>query len=164
MLVSLLALDGYFFGGGRDSYQYPVDDMGMFVNMMNIVGSFSTLDDSYAKYLPEMEMDMDEYMGYSDVEEIQSYVKNVFGVEEADLSAYCEGSKVSFLLYLDRMRNEVSIDSVLREPRGVYEISGNVSIIEFGPTVHTFPYLLTVTKNEDSVFGYQVVSMSYGMR
>ena len=163
-LVSLLTLDGYFFGGGMDSYQYPVDNMGMFVNMMNIVGSFSTMDDSYAKYLPEMEMDMDEYMGYSNVEEIQSYVKNVFGIEAADMSAYSENGKVSFLLYLDRMKSEVSIDSVSRESDGTYEISGNVSIIEFGPTVSDFPYLLIVTKNEDSVFGYQVVSMSYGMR
>lgn len=163
-LVSLLTLDGYFFGGGMDSYQYPVDNMGMFVNMMNIVGSFSTMNDSYAKYLPEMEMDMDEYMGYSDVEEIQSYVNNVFGVEAADMSAYSENGKVSFLLYLDRMKSEVSIDSVARKSDGTYEISGNVSIIEFGPTVNTFPYLLIVTRNEDSVFGYQVVSMSYGMR
>lgn len=163
-LVSLLTLDGYFFGGGMDSYQYPVDNMGMFVNMMNIVGSFSTMDDSYAKYLPKMEMDMDEYIGYSDVEEIQSYVNHVFGVEAADMSAYSENGKVSFLLYLDRMKSEVSIDSVSRESDGTYEISGNVSIIEFGPTVNTFSYLLIVTKNEDSVFGYQVVSMSYGMR
>ena len=163
-LVSLLTLDGYFFGGGMDSYQYPVDNMGMFVNMMNIVGSFSTMDDSYVKYLPKMEMDMDEYMGYSDVEEIQSYVKNVFGIEAADMSAYSENGKVSFLLYLDRMKSEVSIDSVSKDSDGTYEIAGNVSIIEFGPTVSDFPYLLIVTKNEDSVFGYQVVSMSYGMR
>lgn len=51
-----------------------------------------------------------------------------------------------------------------RSSRKSHRILDNVSIIEIGPTVHTFPYLFIVTRNEDSVFGYQVVSMSYGMR
>lgn len=161
MLISLLTLNSYFFGGMAEEYRYPADDMGMLVTMMNIAGSFSTQDAAYAEYLPQMELHMDEYMGYSDVTEIQSYVKNVFGVENADLSAYSEGGKVAFLLYLDRQRSEVSIDTVKADADGVYEIAGNASVIEFGPTVYTFSYALTVIKNDDSVFGFQVLSLEY---
>lgn len=160
-LITLLTLDSYFYGGVMEGYQYPLQDMGMFVRLMNIVGSFSTMDAFYEEYLPQMEIDTVELQGYAEVAEIQSYIENLFGIENADLSAYCEGDKVKFDLYLDRMGTEVSIDSVMAGEAGSYEISGSASVIEFGPTVSTFSYQLTVIKNENSAFGYQVISMGY---
>lgn len=160
-LIDLLTFSSYFFGGEMEGYSYPVNDIEMNIRMIGMVGSFSLADDTYAKYLPPMEIDYENLTGYCNSEDMQDYLKNVFGVENVDLSAYSEGGKVVCSLLGDLILDDTQIDHVTVMQNGTYEIVGTAVVIEAGVYESAFPYQFTARKNDSSPYGYQVVSIAY---
>ena len=156
MLVSMLTLNSHFFGEDMDRNEYPVWNVGRGVQMITILGA----DEAYEKYLPPVEIDEMNWTGCVKAEDMRFYLETVFGIQDADLSAYCENDKVVCGLGGNMIETETSIaqSDALGSP--VYEISGTCSVME-EDMVSTYPYCLTVARNEESVFGFLVMSMQY---
>lgn len=156
MLVSMLTLNSHFFGEDMDRNEYPVRDVGRGVQMITILGA----GEAYEKYLPPVEIDETNWTGCVKAEDMRFYLETVFGIQDADLSAYCENDKVVCGLGGNMIETETSIaqSDALGSP--VYEISGTCSVME-EDMVSTYPYCLTVARNEESVFGFLVMSMQY---
>lgn len=159
-LISMLTFASYFYGEEMEGYDYPVNDIEMDIKLISLLESFSLVDEAYAKYLPPMEVDYEKWIGYCDVADIQDYLKNVFGVENVDLSAYSEEGRVACLLG-DLILEDTQIDHVTAMPDGTYKIEGTAVIIEAGVYESNFPYQFIARKNNSSPYGYQVVSIVY---
>ena len=120
MLVSMLTLNSHFFGEDMDRNEYPVWNVGRGVQMITILGA----DEAYEKYLPPVEIDEMNWTGCVKAEDMRFYLETVFGIQDADLSAYCENDKVVCGLGGNMIETETSIaqSDALGSP--VYEISG----------------------------------------
>ncbi len=156
VLAAMLTMNSYFFGEDMDRNEYPKGDVGRGVQMITILGA----DEAYEKYLPPVEIDEMNWTGSVSVEDMRFYLETVFGVQDADLSAYTQDDKVVCGLGGNIIETETSMEQADTLDGQVYEIRGTCSIME-ADTESTYPYYLVVTRNEDSIFGFQVMSMQY---
>lgn len=162
-LVAMLSLNSYFFGGDMYGGHYPADDVSVNMKLIDMIGDMGLTDSSYMEYLPPTETDAATLVRYCKPDDVQEYLKNVFGMENADISAFCEGDKAVFSMVGDYILADATIDHAGALPDGKYRISGTFSIwIATDIMEAAYPYEFTVIKNEESPFGFQVVSMEFG--
>lgn len=163
VLVSVLTLNSYHFGEDMYGYHYPVSDVSVDMTTIDILGNEGLRDSFYMEYLPPTETD-DTLIRYCDKEDVQLYLKNVFGIEDADISAYCEGDRVIFDMIGDTSTlQEVAIDRSVLISDNTYKIEGIYFAWYIDDTLESaYPYELTVIKNDASSFGFQVISMDFG--
>lgn len=161
VLVGILTLNCYHRSENMYGYHYPVNDLAVDMTTIDILGNQGLTDDVYMKYLPPTEKD-DALIRYCNVDDVQLYLKNVFGIENADISAYCEGNRVVFNMIGDFALTDSFIDDVATMSDGAYKIEGEFVLwIATGIPEAVYPYELTVIKNDASPFGFQVISMEY---
>ena len=94
VMTSVFTLNSYLFTDDMYGNSYPVSDLEAAMRLIDMMGCFAQTDDSYLRRLPAMEVEPQTLKKYFEIEDMKSYLKNVFGIEEADLSAYYEGDKV----------------------------------------------------------------------
>lgn len=161
-LVSMLSLNSYFFGGNMYDGHYPVDDVSVNMKLIDMLGNMGLTDRSYMEYLPPTETDDTTLIRYCKSDDVQDYLKNVFGIENADLSIYCDGDRVVFDMVGDYVWVEISIDDSVMMTDGIYKINGEFVLWNIEETPEAvYPYELTVMKNDVSPFGFQLISMEY---
>lgn len=162
VLVSVLTLNSYHFGEDMYSYHYPVSDVSAGMKIIDILGNQCQGESSYTQYLPPTEID-DALIRYCDKDDVQLYLKNVFGIEDADISAYCEGNRAVFDMIGDYIWTDTIIDQATMMSDGTYRVEGKfiLWLATDIPEV-VYPYELTVIKNSASPFGFQVISMDFG--
>lgn len=162
-LAAMLSLNSYFFGGDMYGGHYPADDVSVNMKLIDMIGNMGLTDSSYMEYLPPTETDAATLVRYCNPDDVQEYLKNVLGMENADISAFCEGDKAVFSMVGDYILADATIEHAGVSPDGKYRISGTFSI---GLTTDimeaAYPYEFTVIKNEESPFGFQVVTMEFG--
>lgn len=169
-LVGLAVMTDYFLGERMSGVFYNARDLAINMRFIDMVSLFAsgiandTMKERYADYAPEMEMNQDTFERYLAEEEIQSYLKNVFRMEDADLTGYMEGDRVVYSMVADAQYAEVNFGEALALSDGTYKISGTAAILEPGVGVEEdyFPFILTVTPNGESPFGYTMDSLYYG--
>lgn len=169
-LVGLAVMTDYFLGERMSGVFYDAGDLEINMRFIDMVSLFAsgiandTMKKMYADYAPEMEMNQDTYERYFEEEEIQSYLKNVFGMEDADLTGYMEGDRVVYSMVADAQYAEVNFGEALELSDGTYKINGTAAVLEPGVGVveDYFPFILTVTPNGESPFGYTMDSLYYG--
>lgn len=162
MLIGLFSIDSYLFTEDMENYSFPVNDLDTAMQVVELTSCFYLNDDSYEAYLPPMEVDRSILTRYFETDAMQEYLNNVFGIVNADLSAYCEEGRVVCNLYGELVEKEVNIEKAILKPDDTYKITGTVVIIE--PTAtpsEPYAFDLTIKPNSESLFGYQVVSMNY---
>lgn len=162
-LAGMLSLNSYFFGEDMYGGRYPVDDIAVNMKLIDIIGNMSLQDQSLDKYLPPTEKDALTLIRYCMPEDVQNYLKNVFGIENADISAYCEGDRAVFDLVGDYILKDAFPDSAVLMPDGSCKITGTFSLwLATDLLEAAYPYELTVIRNPESPFGFQVLSMEFG--
>lgn len=162
VLVSMLSLNSYFYGGDMYGSHYPVDDVSVNMKMIDILGNMGLTDSSYMEYLPPTETDDATLIRYCKPYDVQDYLRNVFGIENADLSTYCEGNRVVFDMVGDYVWTEISVDNSVMMADGMYKIDGEFILWNIEETPEAvYPYALTAIKNDASPFGFQLISMEY---
>ncbi|MCI8801237.1 MAG: hypothetical protein HFH88_15710 [Lachnospiraceae bacterium] len=162
-LAGMLSLNSYFFGGDAYGSSYPTDDVSMNMKLINVIGNMGLTDKSYTEYLPPTETDDATLIRYCREEDVQSYLKNVFGMENADVSAFCEGDRVVFDMVGDFVLEDTYIDGAEVMSDGTYKIRGTFFLwVAEGIMETGCPYELTAIKNDDSPFGFQMISMEFG--
>ncbi len=163
-LAGLLTLDSYFFGGDMYGGHYPVEDVAVNMNLIDMIGAMGMSDNSpYVEYLPPAKTDEASFTRVCRAADVQSYLKNVFGVENADISAFCQGDRVVFQMVGDPVQEEARIDNAVSMPDGAYRITGTFFLWHMEDILEVaYPYELTVIKKEESPFGFQVRSMEFG--
>lgn len=163
MLVSMLSLNSYFYGGDMYGGHYPVDDVSANMKLIDMIGNMGLTDSSYMEYLPPTETDDTTLIRYCNPDDVQEYLKNVFGMENADISAFCEGDRAVFNMVGDFLLVDATIDPVEALPDGNNKISGTFSLwITTDIMEVAYPYELIALKNEESPFGFQMVSLEFG--
>lgn len=168
VMLSVITIDSYNYSEDMFGNSYPVDNLEEDMRLVDILSFFAHEDDSYRRYLPAMELDSEPYTfkRYFEIEDMKSYLKNVFGIEDAELSAYCEGDRVIRSMVASGIpysRNVV--DHAVQTAEGTYKISGTFYLVDGADDVETeFPYTLIVAKNDDSPFGFQLISLEYSDR
>ncbi len=163
ILAEMLSLNSYFFGGDMYGSHYPVDDIPVNMKLIDILGNMGLTDSSYAEYLPPTETDDSTLIRYCREEDVKSYLKNVFGIQNADISAFCEGDRAVFDMVGDFVLADADIDRAMVMPDGTYKIEGTFSLwIATDILEAAYPYELTAIKNDDSPFGFQLISMEFG--
>lgn len=163
MLVGMLSLNSYFFGGDAYGSCYPTDDISVNMKLIDMIGNMGLTDKSYTEYLPPTETDESTLIRYCRAEDVQSYLKNVFGIENADISAFCDGDRVVFDMVGDFALEDTYIDEAVAMPDGTYKISGTFFLWMTEDILETaYPYELTAIKNDGSPFGFQMISMEFG--
>ncbi len=163
VLAGMLSLNSYFFGGDMYGSHYPVDDVSVNMKLIDILGNMRLTDSSYTEYLPPTETDAATLIRYCREDDVRQYLKNVFGMENADISAFCEGDRAIFNMVGDFALVDAAIDNAGILPDGTYRIAGTFSLwITTDIMEAAYPYELTVIKNDDSPFGFRVVSMEFG--
>jgi len=162
VLVSMLTLNSYYFGEDMYGHHYPVSDVSAGMKIIDIIGNQCQGEPSYTQYLPPTETD-DALIRHCDKDDVQLYLKNVFGIEDADISAYCEGNRAVFGMIGDYIWTDTIIDQAAMMSDGTYRIDGKfiLWLATDIPEV-VYPYELTVIKNDASSFGFQVISMDFG--
>lgn len=167
-LVGLAVMTDYFQGERMSGVFYNAGDLAVNMKFVDMVSLFSITNDfmeeTYAKYAPKMEADRDTFERYFEVEEIQSYLKNVFRMEDADLTGYMQGERVLFSLAGEPVYAEVNFGDAFSLSDGAYKISGTAGVLEpgVGFVEDYYPFILTVTPNSESPFGYTMDSLYYG--
>lgn len=164
VLVSMMTINSYFFDGDVHGKSYPVSDVDANMRLIDILGCFSLGNDSYGSYLPAMASQSLTLEKFFDIDDIKSYLNHVFGIKDADISAYCRGDDVVLGMAIDPMMEEENvIDSAVLVSEGTYRISGTYLFSEDADVPeNVFPYILTIAKNDASLFGFQVLSMEFG--
>lgn len=144
MLIALLSIDSYLFTEDMENYSFPVNDLDTAMQVVELASCFYLNDDSYEVYLPPMEVDRSILTRYFETDAMQEYLNNVFGIVNADLSAYCEEGRVVCNLYGELVEKEVNIEKAILKPDDTYKITGTVVIIE--PTATpSEPYAFDLT-------------------
>ena len=162
MLIGILSFESYLFGGDMENYSFPVNDLDTAMQVVEMASCLYLNDASYEAYLAPMEVNRSMLTRYFEIDDMQEYLNNVFGIENADLSAYCEGDRVVCDLYGELVEKEVEIEQAILKADGTCEITGTVVVIETdGTPSDPYAFDLTVKQNSKSLFGYQVVSMNY---
>lgn len=164
VLVGMMTINSYFFDGDVHGKSYPVSDVDANMRLIDILGCFSLGNDSYGSYLPAMASQSLTLEKFFDIDDIKSYLNHVFGIKDADISAYCKGDDVVLGMAIDPMMEEENvIDSAVLVSEGTYRISGTYLFSEDADVPeNVFPYILTIAKNDASPFGFQVLSMEFG--
>lgn len=162
MLLRLTALSDYFLGNGMTGTFHNSEDMQTTMRFIDMASCFGVNETVYANYLPPMEIDENTYARYFEKDDIQAYLKNVFDIEAADLSAYLENGKIVCSLIGDPIPTEVNVGRVTAVSDGTYKISGTVSIIEAEGDWTPYPFLMTVAPNSESPFGFTMKYLHYG--
>lgn len=163
ILAEMLSLNSYFFGGDMYGSHYPVDDIPVNMKLIDILGNMGLTDSSYAEYLPPTETDDSTLIRYCREGNVKSYLKNVFGIQNADISTFCEGDRAVFDMVGDFVLADADIDRAMVMPDGTYKIEGTFSLwIAIDILEAAYPYELTAIKNDDSPFGFQLISMEFG--
>lgn len=161
-LVSMLSLNSYFYGGDMYGSHYPTDDVSVNMKLIDMLGNMGLTDSSYMEYLPPTETDDATLIRYCKPDDVQDYLRNVFGIENADLSTYCEGDRVVFDMVGDYIWTEISVDNSVMIADGMYKIGGEFILWNIEETPEAiYPYELTAIKNDASPFGFQLISMEY---
>lgn len=161
-LISMLSLNSYFYGGDMYGGHYPADDVSVNMKLIDMLGNMGLADSSYMEYLPPTETDDATLIRYCKPDDVQEYLRNVFGIENADLSTYCEGDRVVFDMVGDYIWTEISVDNSVMTAEGMYKIGGEFILWNIEETPEAvYPYELTVIKNDASPFGFQLISMEY---
>lgn len=162
ILAEMLSLNSYFFGGDMYGSHYPVDDIPVNMKLIDILGNMGLTDSSYAEYLPPTETDDSTLIRYCREEDVKSYLKNVFGIQNADISTFCEDDRAVFDMVGDFVLADADIDRAVVMPDGTYKIEGTFSLwIATDILEAAYPYELTAIKNDDSPFGFQLISMEF---
>lgn len=163
MLAGMISLNSYFFGDDMYGSHYPVNDISVNMKLIDMIGNMGLTDKSYTEYLPPTETDDSTLIRYCRAEDVQSYLKDVFGIENADISTFCEGDRAVFDTVGDFILVETTIERAAAMPDGTYEIAGIFSIWEATDLLEAaYPYELTAVKNDGSPFGFQLISMGFG--
>lgn len=162
ILAEMLSLNSYFFGGDMYGSHYPVDDIPVNMKLIDILGNMGLTDSSYAEYLPPTETDDSTLIRYCREEDVKSYLKTVFGIQNADISTFCEGDRAVFDMVGDFVLADADIDRAMAMPDGTYKIEGTFSLwIATDILEAAYPYELTAIKNDDSPFRFQLISMEF---
>lgn len=173
VLLEILTENSYHFGGDMFGHHYPVTDPAEAMKVIDILGNQGLTVSSYLDYLPPTEMTTEMPTGtaeglpygvrYCEPEDVQRYLKNVFGIENADISAYCEDDKVVFDMIGDYQMTESTIDSVTGGEGSFYTVTGTIDILEADDLPEArYPYELALIKNPDSPFGFRLLSLDFG--
>lgn len=164
VMTSVFTLNSYLFTDDMYGNSYPVSDLEAAMRLIDMMGCFAQTDDSYLRRLPAMEVEPQTLKKYFEIEDMKSYLKNVFGIEDADLSAYYEGDKVVLSMVGEPISHDENvIDTAVQMSEGVYGISGTYFLSEASDDFEAgFPYTITVAKNDASLFGFQMISMEFG--
>ena len=164
VMTSVFTLNSYLFTDDMYGNSYPVSDLEAAMRLIDMMGCFAQTDDSYLRHLPAMEVEPQTLKKYFEIEDMKSYLKNVFGIEDADLSAYYEGDKVVLSMVGEPISHDENvIDTAVQISEGVYGISGTYFLSEASDDFEAgFPYTITVAKNDASLFGFQMISMEFG--
>ena len=164
MLISLTALSDYFLGNRMTGAFHDFSDMETNMRFIEMASCFGVDYDIYAGYLPPMEVDKSTFTRCFAEDDIQSYLKNVFSIEDVDLSPYLENGKIVCSLIGDPIPTEVNVGRVTALDDGTCKISGTVSVIEEGSDWEPYPFLMTVISNSNSPFGFTVKNLHYGSK
>ncbi len=164
VMTSVFTLNSYLFTDDMYGNSYPVSDLEAAMRLIDMMGCFAQTDDSYLRRLPAMEVEPQTLKKYFEIEDMKSYLKNVFGIEDADLSAYYEGDKIVLSMVGEPISHDENvIDTAVQMSEGVYGISGTYFLSEASDDFEAgFPYTITVAKNDASLFGFQMISMEFG--
>ena len=161
--AGMLTLDSYFFGGDMYGGHYPVEDVAVNMNLIDMIGCLALTDSSLLGYLPPAQTDPATLIRYCVEEDVRQYLENVFGIAQADLSAFCSDGLAVFAMVGDYTLTETVIDRAVAGPDGAYRITGTFFLWHMEDILEVaYPYELTVIKKEESPFGFQVRSMEFG--
>ena len=164
VMLSVITEDAFYYSEDMFGDSYPVSNLKDDMRLVGRLSFYAQEDDSYRRYLPAMELDPEIYENkYFGIEDMKSYLKNVFGIEDADLSAYCEGDRVVLRTTASHIPASWNVlDHAVQTTEGNYKISGTSYFMDGAVDEIGFPYTLIVAKNDTSPFGFQLISIEFG--
>lgn len=136
-------------------------------NMMflQIVSLLAVNEEQYADYVPSMEVDADTWARYFELEDVQAYLKNVFNMENADLSSYMENGRVACTIVGDPdiCVSAVDISRTVATAEGNIAVSGTVTAMDEleDQVIGIYPFCLYMKPNSESVFGCTLERFQY---
>lgn len=149
-----------------EGYSYPVGSVRANMEVIDVLSLCALSDPSYYRYLPSMEIDPNasvyniHYERYFDPAEMQLYMKNVFGIENANMAPYIQYDKVVSYLFTDFPLSKFELQNAVLLPDGACEITGN-GVVFYDVYACSYPFRMVVKENLESPFGFQLLSITF---